>query len=329
METQRLARAHPALFILLPILVVGGARALTFTDWAAANATIAALLFAWVVADTLGLVMLAKAPRSREGLRWLLGGLTLASLVILAGAAAPVRAAVLSMPPLLAAMGLVASLWLGWSAGLFGMALKQGASFEGAFATILPPRLVHMMAKESAAMRLALFGWRLKPDVPARASAHRYDRYLAPMLWVFLGLQVIELGVMHLLLVHWNPTVAWIMFGLSMAGILWFVALIKSIRLKPVLLGDAGIAVRSGMVIDLLVPYDAIAAVGERFDADLLKDKTTVNCAILSEPNVTLTLSRAVSMTGFLGGEKRVERVALRLDEPEAFHAMLEARRGA
>lgn len=299
---------------------------MTHSDWAAANASLAALLFAWLVADTLGLLVLAKAPRDRHGLRALLGALTLASLVILVGASAPVRAALLAMPPLLVAMAAISALWLGWSAARFVAARRDGADLEAGFATILPPRLMHAMAREAAAMRLALFGWGLAPDVPEGASAHAYHRYLAPLLWVFLALQAIELAVVHLLLVQWQPTLAWVLFGVSIAGMLWFVALIKSIRLRPVLLTAEGVAVRGGLLVDLRVPFDAIARVGERFDPALLKDAATVNCAVLSEPNVTLTLARPLPMRGLLGGEKRVDRVALRLDEPEAFLAELRER---
>ncbi|MCJ8191660.1 hypothetical protein [Sphingomicrobium aestuariivivum] len=326
METTALRRFAPALLIVAPLLLVGGARAFTFTDWAAANASIAALLFAWVIADTLGIVALTKAPRDRVRLRALLGALTLASLVILAGASGPVREAILAMPPLLAAMGLVGTLWVGWSLGVFGKALRRGASLEESFATILPPRLVHLAARESAAMRLALFRWRLVPDVPEGASAHRYDRYLAPMLWVFLGLQVVELGVVHLLLMQWSETVAWVMFALTMAGILWFVALIKSIRLKPVLLTDSGIDVRHGLLVDLHVPYDAIARLGESFDVETLKQSDTINCALMSAPNVTMTLARPVAMTGMLGNQRQVMRIALRLDAPELFQLELQRR---
>ncbi|MCJ7420719.1 hypothetical protein [Sphingomicrobium astaxanthinifaciens] len=178
MQSVRPARWRPIVVLLAPLLVLVLARAMTHSDWAAANASLAALLFAWLVADTLGLLVLAKAPRDRHGLRALLGALTLASLVILVGASAPVRAALLAMPPLLVAMAAISALWLGWSAARFVAARRDGADLEAGFATILLARLVHAMAREAAAMRLALFGWGLAPDVPAGASAHAYHRYL-------------------------------------------------------------------------------------------------------------------------------------------------------
>lgn len=310
--------------LFVPVVVIVLARLFTHSDWAAANAGIAALLFAWVVADTLGLAALSKAPRDPRALRSLLGSLTLASVVILAGASAVVRKELLAMDLLLAGMVASAAAWTGWSAAIVIRALRSGAGMEASFSAILPPGLVRLVGRETAAMRLALFRWRLVPAVPEGTSAHRYDRYLAPMLWAFLCLQAIELVVVHLLLVHWNPTVAWIAFALSLAGILWFVALIKSVRLYPVLVEPGAVRVRGGLVIDLSIPFDAIDDVGEGFDAGLLKDRATVNCAILSEPNVTITLSRPVSMATMTGAARPVERVALRLDDDAAFRRALD-----
>ena len=66
---------------------------MTFTDWAAANVVLAALLFAWIVADSLLLATIAKAKDRKPGLRAMLGAGAAASVIVLVGAAAPVREA--------------------------------------------------------------------------------------------------------------------------------------------------------------------------------------------------------------------------------------------
>ncbi|MEN3973143.1 hypothetical protein WJS89_10730 [Sphingomicrobium sp. XHP0235] len=315
---------------LLPLLVILGARIATHSDWAATHSSLAALMFAWVVADAIGLASLAKARCAKgvQRFRSLVGAIALAGPVVLLGGSAPVREALLEMPALLALFAGAGILWVGWSGRIFAQAYRAERSMETAFAAILPPKLVRAGSRELATMRIALFSWGGAQDVPAGSIGHDYHRALAPLLWVLLGLQVIELGVVHLLLMLWNETVAWVVFALTMVGIGWFVAMIKAIRLYPVLLGADGVRVRSGMLVDFMVPLDAIAIVEATFEKAVLDEKETLNLAILSAPNVALTLKRALVTEGVFGSERRVERVALHLDDPAHFLAELERLRG-
>ena len=322
-------RLPKAALLLVPLAIIVAARAASHGEWAAQHAGWAALLFAWVVADTLGLAALAKAEvrKSARTARALLGAVALAGPVVLLGAGPAVRAAAWEMPGLLLLFGGAGLAWLAWSGATVMTARRGGASLEAALGEILPPLFIRFALREAATMRIALFSWGAPQDVPKGTSGHDYHRALAPLLWVLLGLQVIELGVVHLLLMLWNPTLAWVVFALTMAGIGWFVAAIKAIRLYPVLLTDAGVRVRSAMLVDFLVPYEAIAAVEGGFAAEVLAEKETLNLAILSSPNVALTLERAVEIDGMFGSAKRIERVALKLDDSAAFLAELERRR--
>ncbi|KWV94969.1 hypothetical protein [Erythrobacter sp. AP23] len=326
MERQLSARLTGLAPIVLPILAIALARAMTHTDWAAANAVLAALLFAWIVADSLLLATIAKAEKRRPGARAMLGAAALASIIIVAGAAEPVRAAILSMPPLLAAAALTVTLFAIWSGAVFVRALAAGASREEAAALVFPPRLVRFMSAEARIMRLALLGWRCGQDIPQGAQAFDYHRFLLPMIYVFLALQAIELAVMHFLLMQWNATVAWIWFGLGIASGLWIIGLAQGFRLHPVLLTDEGLRVRSGIMVDVLVPYAAIAGVVPSVDAEQVKAKDTLNHAVLSWPNVMLELDQPIIVRPLIGAERKIVRIALRIDDSAAFLAALEER---
>lgn len=323
-KTNRARRFAP---ILLPLAAIVAARAFTFSDWAAANATIAALLFAWIVADSLALGTIAKAPAHRPGLRAVLGALAAASIVILLGAAAPVREAILAMPPLLAALGLTVAAYLGWSGTLAVLAWRQERSLEAALGEIVPPRLAHALLHELGMMHLALFRWNAPRDVPEDALAFSYHRYLNPMIGTLLALQLFELAVVHFFVMMWNPLVAWILFGLSLGGVLWLIALMKSFRIKPVLLDEETLRVRSGAMVDVEIPRDAIARLAPAFDADTLKARDTLNTAILAAPNVCLELAHPVAVPTFFGGTREVERVAMRLEDSAGFLRALDLSR--
>lgn len=319
----RLIRLAP---IVLPLIAIALARAMTHTEWAAAHAWLAALLFAWIVADSLMLAAIAKAPDRKPGLHRLLGAASAASVIVLVGASEPVRGAIFAMPPLLAAAVLTLAAFALWSAVRIGRGLAQGDPIEAVAGSVLPAPLVRFMAMETRIMRLALFGWRRAQDVPAGAQAFDYHRYLAPLIYTLLVLQAIELGVTHLLVWHWSPTAAWILFALGLGGALWLVGLAQGFRIHPVLLTDEGLRVRSGVLHDVFVPYDALAGVVTGFDGTTVKARDTLNQAVLSWPNVMLALARPVTVPSPFGGRREVERIALRIDDSAEFLAALQPR---
>lgn len=329
MVSQRTARLSGIALIVLPILAVALARAMTFSDWAAANALVAALLFTWIVADSLVLATMARAPDHRPGAFAVTGMLAVAALIILTGAGGTVREAIFAMPPLVGAAMLTIALFVVWSALRFLHALKHGDGLEQAAIRALPgsaAAAIRFAIIESRVMRLALFGWRRDQDIPAGAEGFSYHRYLMPMVWVVLVLQGIELAAMHVLLRQWSPVVAWIWFGLGVAGGLWTVGLTQGFRIYPVLLAPDGVRVRSSILFDVLIPYDAIAGLVSGFGGEQVKANDTLNQAVLSWPNVMLALKQPVDIRPLIGRERQVNAVAMRIDESGAFVAALAKR---
>ena len=106
-------------------------------------------------------------------------------------------------------------------------------------------------------------------------------------------------------------------------------ALLKSLRLNPILLTDEGVRVRAGFLIDVLVPNEAIGVVCAPRDADEVKAKTTLNAAIFSWPEIVLDLREPMAVPGLFGKTRMVDKVAFKLDEPAGFHALMEKRLSA
>ena len=78
--------------VILPFAAIVLARLFTFTGWAAAHPHRAAALYAWIVFDSLLLALLARAPGHRPAGFDTMAAVALASAIVLAGAAPPVRA---------------------------------------------------------------------------------------------------------------------------------------------------------------------------------------------------------------------------------------------
>ncbi|EAQ30716.1 hypothetical protein NAP1_08050 [Erythrobacter sp. NAP1] len=304
---------------LLSLLTIWGARALTHTAWAEANAGWAAILFAWVVTDALMLVVIWKARDRKPDPFHMLAVLSLASVVVIAGAAAPVQAVYLGFPEVLLAAAMTLAIFLGWSSLRIAKEWRAKGSIMAGLERVLPAALLRFAQAELRVLVLGLFRWGAPADVPAGSRPFIYHTYLTPMVATFLALQVIEISVVHLLLMLWSPTLAWVLFALSIWGIIWTVALLKSFRINPVLVTGEVVRVRSGMLYDFEVPIHQIADASTAFTSEELQDKSVLNLALMSAPNVSLRFENPVVFSTALGGEKRISGVGLRLDDSAGF----------
>ena len=307
--------------IVLPLAVIALARLLTFSTWAENNAGIAATLFAWVVADALLLGLIARAPKNRPRLFQVIGVTSLASLVILLGAFAPLRQVYLSFPIVLITVGLTLGLFAAWSGMRVISAWASTGSLRTGFETVLPTQIVRLAISEWQVLRLGLFQWNAPIEIPTGNIGFAYHTYLTPMVGTILALQLIELSVVHLLLMLWIPAFAWIMLGLSLWGLVWTLALLKSFRIRPVLLTGRTVRVRSGILFDFDIPIECIADVGASFTQDEIDNRIVLDLAILSSPNVSLRLSKPIIIRTILGRSREIQGVALRLDDNAGFVA--------
>jgi len=154
----------------------------------------------------------------------------------------------------------------------------------------------------------------MEPDVEQFA----YHRSLAPMMWVLFGLALVETAVVHLLIALWSPAVALGVSLLTLAAMAWLVLLIRSFRTRPVELGSDGLNWRCGTLRSLTVPLAQLGGLRSDWDNALVKDRSTLNLALIAWPNVVLDLAEPVML-----GRRRIERLAHKLDDREAFVAAL------
>lgn len=300
---------------LLPIAALFLAGWAVRTPLASAHPLVAGLLFLWVASDSRLLSLIARAQRRRPAPRQVVAGLALAVFAVLIAAPPVVRGALLTLPVVAGAMAIVLTVHLGWGAcaawGRFRTAAE--ARWIAGLSELLPPTLVRLAAAELRLLHLGLFRWGAAPDVPAGCQGYAYYRHLTPMAVTLLALQVIEVAIHHLLLAHWSAFAAYVLFVLSDVGLIYVIALIKSFRLRPVLLTPEGVRVRAGLLIDRFVSYDAIAGLETSFDSVLVKDKATLNAGLLAWPNLVLRLHDP------LPGRRPRTAIAFRLDDPEPF----------
>ncbi|GGB23791.1 hypothetical protein GCM10011380_11830 [Sphingomonas metalli] len=320
-DRRRLATIAPA---LVALLAATAARLPLALAWP----RVALLLHLWIVSDAMMLALLARTRRPPA--RLVIGTLALAALAVWIGAPAPMRHALSTMPAL--ALVMTALLLLHVALAVRRAAAADGLSLEArvgiGLGDLLPPPLGRFAAAEWSILHMALFRWGGTGDVPAGCRGFAYHRHLAPISAALLILSGIEVGTYHLLVGHWSRTAAIVMFVLSDLGLVYLVGLIKSFRLRPVLLTPDGVRVRAGFLIDRLVPFDRIVSIeGGLIDGAAVRDPATLNAALLAWPNILLRLSGPVEHRAG-PRRRRIDAIAFRLDDPEDFLRILRWRMG-
>ncbi|HEX8644708.1 MAG TPA: hypothetical protein VF702_12430 [Allosphingosinicella sp.] len=307
-----------------PVAAIALAAIAVRTPIAAEHRTLAALLFVWIVADSLMLSYLARrAPEEVEAK---------AALAILAGAfgsaaiamPAHIRSALLDLTPVAGAMAAVVAAHVTWGlararARIARKGVPPRERAVDALSQLVPEKLARFAVAEAALLHLALFQWRAAPDVPAGQQGFSYHRHLVPIASVMLFLQVAEIAIVHLLLSLWFPSAALILFLIGDLMLVYMIGLVKSFRLRPVLAGATGLRVRTGILIDRFVPWSCVSAIRSDFSSERVKSRSTENAALLAWPNLLVELAAPIERRSLLGGTVRIEAIALRLDDRADF----------
>ncbi|HZV17353.1 MAG TPA: hypothetical protein VFF84_01515 [Sphingobium sp.] len=145
-----------------------------------------------------------------------------------------------------------------------------------------------------------------------------YHRSLAPMMWAFFALVLVETATVHLIIALWWPALALALSIASHSVLVWLALLIRSFSRQPVLIVEGLLHWRCGSLRRVAVPLDQIAGLRAGWDGPLIKDRATFNAALIAWPNVVIDLK-----TPLPSRRRVVTRLAHKLDDRDAFAAAM------
>lgn len=181
-----------------------------------------------------------------------------------------------------------------------------------------------------AGMWRSLFRWISRRPLTSGTGAQvfGYSALTTPILWAFVGLNVVEVAVVHLLL-PWH-TARNIVDALGVYGTIWMLGLVASVRVHPHVINDFGLRIRSGMTVDLAIPWDAIATIRIR-DRTVPKSLTiqsdetgsghVLNIAVMSRTNVDVAFRQPTTLPLPKGRSEPVTELHFYVDDPSALVA--------
>ena len=169
-----------------------------------------------------------------------------------------------------------------------------------------------------------------RPAISAGATGIGYHRPVLTILFIFIGLSAVEIPIFDLIVHQW-PVVRITMLILGIWGVTWMLGYLFAMLMRPHTVGPDGIRVRSGLEIDVPVPWEVIASVAINRRVDEPKQPRIVEKEVgaeyaermQNETNLEIELEHpfVVHLPGLApkGGEHQVTSIRLWADDPRAF----------
>ncbi len=325
--TLTLTTGRPARLLALGLLAVMVAVELAIVTFAGAAASTDAVANAIVVDLTLGAVLVVWLLGVRRGglprvvlLPTFLAGLGLSHLLV--GVHEPAALDLLGQGAVAAELAVVATVFravgrgaraLGREAGDVLVAIRQ--SVERALGTGVVARMV---ASEGAALWFAIGAWR-RP-VPGYGGARRFasGTRTGGIHVALMVVSVVEVVAVHLLVSRWSHLAAWVLTALALYGLLWILADLRAIRLRPTTLDDHTLVLRTGLRWTMTIPRDRIRAVERRdWRHRFGRGEDELSLAVAGEPDIIIELDRPLRATGPFGITRTARRIGFSADRPD------------
>ncbi len=176
-----------------------------------------------------------------------------------------------------------------------------------------------------------------RPDIPPRATPIGYSRLVSPMLWLWIFGSTVEVIVVEVVLRHldqpWAATLRTPLLVLGIWGVLWMLGMLASYRVRPHLLTDADLRVRSGARTWLVLPLEAVESTRpvEHEVPGVIRslhvDGALALVGVSSRTNLEMVLAGPTTMPTSKG-EVTVSRVGIWVDEPREVAAQIKPRLG-
>lgn len=199
--------------------------------------------------------------------------------------------------------------------------------FAGAFLVLVRnERAARVAGLECTMWYYAAASWRRAPRVPSgyRAfTSHRQSGYVA-VVGVLLGLVAVETFAVHMMVARFSVPAACLLTALSAYAIVWMIAETRAVVLNPLLVGDAELVARWGMLTCERVPLSLIARVGA--DEPAAPKRERLDLAAMGGQACWIELSEPLEVRGIVGKPRLVRALKVSPDDRAAFTSALRPR---
>jgi hypothetical protein len=193
---------------------------------------------------------------------------------------------------------------------------------------LVNPRVIEIVATEASIFFYAFASWRRRPFVPESARGFSYHQRNATALtfYVLFLASLVEIAAVHFVLRAVAPHLDVAVLAVSVFGGVWILGFARAVQLRPILVTDDALLVRSGLSWRIDVPRAAIASVEfGRVNSPPKRTPGYVRAAF-GEPNTLITVREPLRAYGPYGLTRDVTRVGLVVDDLQEFELAIARR---
>jgi hypothetical protein len=151
------------------------------------------------------------------------------------------------------------------------------------------------------------------PDETVAFTVYKEVGYLT-VLVTLLTLFLIEIVALHYILISSHPTLAWILTGLSIYGLVWVVGDYRAMGARPIRVTEQYLQLRVGVRWEADIALDQIALVESNTSMNESLSRGAAKLGMLSQSNLHLTLKEPVEIIGMYGLKKVSKDIWLQVD---------------
>lgn len=184
-------------------------------------------------------------------------------------------------------------------------------------------RIASVFATEIAVFYYAFFTWK---KVDPNGLTHYRKNGMVALFWAVILILLVETFVLHIFLMRWNATAAWIIFGLSLYGAIQIFAHIKALKRRQSTVGNGELHLKYGLFGDTNIKLDNIDHwewSRKRLDKE---DKQVQQLSLLEElepHNLVIYLKEPATLSKAYGIQKSFTQLMLQIDKQDTFETLL------
>ncbi len=197
-----------------------------------------------------------------------------------------------------------------------------------ACASAFPGRVGELLATEMSVIYYALFPAKA---IPLKENEYSYYKKsgIKSIIWVFLGLVFVEVGVVHLIVAQSNEKLAWILSAISLYALVQFLSLMRSMDRRHIEIDKENkeLHLRYGFFAQTTIPFDKIKDI-DKNKRSLPTDKSIIKLSpldMLDSHNIIIKLKESLILDKIYGIKKEYKGIAIYVDEDLKFLEAMQA----
>lgn len=195
-----------------------------------------------------------------------------------------------------------------------------------ASAQVFPGRVGKLLASEIAVFYY-LFA-KVKKEKTNEEYSYFKKSGITSMICVLIFIIIVETIAIHLLLENWNPTVAWILTGLSLYTLIQITAILRSLKHRLISIDHENkmLHLKYGFACQTSIPFNQIKGI-EKTRRTISDSKNHVSLSLfdmLDSKNLDIYLKEENTIQRLYGIEKPYTSISIFVDELETFAEAIE-----